>query len=141
MIVIPVRCAEPAAPRGFFRSPGSGRDRDPLDGELAERHLELLDDLRPLVGAAEDRAELARLVVLELEDCRGLLVARVTEDVELAGAVEVLDDGHAAAVVGRERELRPDSRQARLSQLLGHSVSFRLIEAGRGGGRFASTPS
>ena len=43
----------------------------------------------------------------------------------------MLDDGHAAAVVGRERELRPDSRQARFSQLLGHSVSFQASRGGK----------
>ena len=37
----------------------------PLDVQLAERDLEVLDDLRPLVGAADHRAELARLVVVE----------------------------------------------------------------------------
>ena len=66
MIVMPVRCAEAALREGLPDRRARVRDRHPLDGELAERHLELLDDLRPLVGAADDRAELARLVVLEL---------------------------------------------------------------------------
>src|SRR2546423_14338478 len=40
-------------------------DPDPLDLELAERHLEVLDDFRPLVGAADDGSALARLAVVE----------------------------------------------------------------------------
>jgi hypothetical protein len=44
-------------------------------------------------------------------------------------------------MVGREGELRSDSRQACLSQLLGHRAPFRLVEVGTGGGQCSSTPS
>ena len=76
--------------------PAVVRHLDPLDLELAERHLQLLDDLRPLVGAAEERAELPRLVVVQLEHDRRLLVAPAAVDVDLPVAVVVLDDGDAA---------------------------------------------
>src|SRR5918992_3655987 len=51
------------------------RDGDPLDRQLAERHLQLLDDARPLVRAADDGAQLAGLVVVEVDDRPRLVVA------------------------------------------------------------------
>src|SRR5262245_17619576 len=94
--------------------------RDPLDLQLTERHLEVLDDLRPLVGAADDRPELARLVVVERDHGLGLVVVRAAEVVELALAVVVEDDREAAARVESQGELRADSRQPRLSEVQWH---------------------
>jgi len=102
------------------------RHRHPLDRQLSERHLEVLDDLRPLVGASEDGAELAGLVVLELEHSLRFVVVHTREHVELPHAVHVLDDGHAGAVVGLERELRPDAGKTCLFQLRWHLVSFSV---------------
>src|SRR4029077_15539367 len=68
------------------------RYRNPLDRQLAERQLELLDDLRPLVGPADDRAQVARLLVVETDHLRRLVVVLVTEEVDLADAVVVEDD-------------------------------------------------
>ncbi len=102
------------------------RHRHPLDRQLSERHLEVLDDLRPLVGTAEHRTELAGLVVLELEHRLRFVVVRAREDVELSHAVDVLDDGHAGAVVGLERELRPDAGKTCLFQLRWHLSSFSV---------------
>ena len=76
--------------------PAPARHLDPLDLELAEGHLELLDDLRALVGTPEQGAELARLVVVQLEHDGGIVVARTAVDVDLPVAVVVLDHGHAA---------------------------------------------
>ena len=80
MIVIPVRWRKPASASVLPDRWAARRHRDPLDRQLADRHLELLDDLRPLVGAAEDRAELARLLVLELDDRGRLLGGRPVEE-------------------------------------------------------------
>ena len=91
-----------------------------IDIEHVVAVRELLDDLRAFVRPAEDGAELTRLLVVELEHGRGLVVLGAPEDVELARAVEMLDDGDAAPVAGGERVLRPDTGQARLSELLGH---------------------
>ena len=78
-------------------------------------------------------------------------VARFRED--LASAKEELtspaeqkllgdiEEAFNAFMVGREGELRPDSRQACLSELLGHCAPFRLVEVETGGGRCVSTPS
>ena len=72
----PVRARKRAVGQRLARSRGSRPAPDPLDLQLAERELELLDDLRPLVGAAEDRAELAGLVVVSAITARRLVVAR-----------------------------------------------------------------
>ena len=88
-------------------------ERLPIDGlasgtgihsieELAERHLEVLDDLRPLVGAADHRAELARLVVVEADHRARLVVVALPEEVELALAVVVQDHRESAAAVESE---------------------------------------
>src|ERR671935_1691153 len=95
-------------------------DRDPLDLQLAERHLEVLDDLRSLVGAADHGSELARLVVVEGDDRGRLLVFCTTEEVELALAVVVQDDREAAPGVEAERELRADAGKPRLLQIDRH---------------------
>ena len=102
MMVIPVRARNPQSARVWPIAGLPGGHRHPLDRQLSERHLEVLDDLRPLVGAAEHRTELARLVVLELEHRLRLVVVRAREEVELPHAVDVLDHGHAGAVVGLE---------------------------------------
>ena len=70
MMVMPVRARKPHS-ASVLPIAGLPRDGHPLDRELAERQLELLDDLRPLVGAAEHGAELARLVVVEREHGAG----------------------------------------------------------------------
>ena len=54
--------------------------------------LEVLDDLRPLVGAADHGPELPRFVVVEADHLRRLVVVIVTEEVDLADAVVVQDD-------------------------------------------------
>ena len=97
----------------------------PLDGELAEGHLELLHDLRPLVGSADDRAELARLVVLELDDRGRLLVVRAPEPVDLALALVVEDHGQPAPVRGEGRVFDADAWEARFTELAGHLSLLR----------------
>src|SRR4029453_5270884 len=75
------------------------RDANPLDQKLAERHLELLDDLGPLVRPGEDGAKLPRLLCVEPKHCLWILVVLAAEVVDLADAVVVEDDGQARAVV------------------------------------------
>ena len=63
--------------------------RDPLDLELTERELEVVDDLWSLVRPSEDDGELPRLLVVELEDDGRLVVAPALH-VDLALAGEML---------------------------------------------------
>ena len=63
--------------------------------QLAERHLELLHDLGPLVGPAEDSAELPRLVVVERDHRPRLVVGAAPEVVELSLPVVVEDHREA----------------------------------------------
>jgi hypothetical protein len=93
------------------------RNRDLFDLELAQRHLEVLDDLGALEGAADDGAELARLVVVESDHRQRLFVAGVREVVELTLAVVVQDHGEAAAGTEPKGEFRTDARQACLFDL------------------------
>ena len=71
------------------------------------------------------RAELAGLVVLELDDGLRLLVVRVPEPVDLALALVVEDHGQASAVRGEARVLDADARQACLTELAGHVSLLR----------------
>ena len=125
MMVMPVRWRNAHSASVFPIAGLSVGDGHPLDRELAEGHLQLLDDLRPLVGAADERAELARLVVLELDDRLRLVVVAVREPVELALALVVEDHGQLAAVRGQARVLDADAGQACLTELAGH-VSLLL---------------
>src|SRR6185503_11445268 len=84
------------------------RNRYPLDRELAESHLQLLDDLRTIVGTAEDRAELACFLVVQRDDGAWILVVAGAEEVDLAHAVAVHDHRRPAAVGGIERVLDAD---------------------------------
>ncbi len=81
------------------------------------------DDLRPFVRTSQHGTDLPRLLVLELQDGRRLVVTPTSEDVELACAVDVLDDGGTVTVAGDEAELRPHARKAGLSHLEGHRYS------------------
>ena len=83
MIVIPVLARKPHSARVAADRRARVGNVDPLDQELAERHLEPLDDLRSLVHAPEDPAELPGLVVVELDHGRRLVVAIPAEVVEL----------------------------------------------------------
>jgi hypothetical protein len=73
-------------------------DGNPFDLELAECHFEVLDDLRSLVGAADNDSELARLVVVRRDHRARLVVFRAPEEVELALAIIVEDDREAVPV-------------------------------------------
>jgi hypothetical protein len=88
--------------------------------ELAERHLEVLDDLRPFVGPADDRTQLARLVVMELDDGDRLVVVLAAVVVDLPLAVDVLDHGQTTALCGAEGVLDADAGKSRLSKVYGH---------------------
>src|SRR5262245_48689985 len=96
------------------------RHGNPFDRELAERQLELLDDLRPLVGAADDGPELARLVVVEPDHGGGLVVRSVGEEVDLPVAVVVQADREPSASGRPEAVLDADPRQTGLSQIYRH---------------------
>ena len=112
MIVMPVRCRKPhsASERPIAGLPSGTGIHSIVSSP--ERHLELLDDLRALVRAAQDGAELARLIVVESDHGTRLLVARVPEEVDLADPVGVQDDRDACALAGLEGVLDADSRQA-----------------------------
>src|SRR4029077_20611198 len=91
----------------------------------------VLHDLRPLVGTADHRTELARLVVVEPDHCARLFVVGLPEEVELPDAVVVQDHGQPAAAVESEGELRPDAGKPRLTQVDGHLVSSLRRATGR----------
>jgi hypothetical protein len=99
------------------------RHLDPLDQELSERHLEVLDDLRALVRPADDGAQLARFVVVERDHGGRLVLAPAPEPVQLALAVVVQDHGQAAAALEREDELRADAGQPRLFEVRSHQAA------------------
>jgi len=88
---------------------------NPLDEQVAQSHLELFDDLGPLVGTPNDRSELACLIVVEAEHRTRLLVVRPAEVVDLAGPIVVEDDREPTTVSKAEAIFDADSRQARLS--------------------------
>ncbi len=95
--------------------------------ELAERHLELLHHLRALVRAADDRAELARLVVVELDDGGRLLVTLAAVVVDLALPIDVLDHGQPASLSRAERVLDTDAGKPRLSKVYGQVMPPRSV--------------
>ena len=121
MTVIPVCRAEAALGERPPDRRAVVRHGNPLDRELPERHLELLDDLRTLVRAADHSAELARLVVVEPDDRRRLVVMVVPEEVDLAHTVVVQHDRQASAFGCPKAVLDADARQSRLSQLDRHA--------------------
>src|SRR5687767_13307450 len=101
--------AEPALGQRLSNRRAAVGDGHPFDCQLAERHLELLDDLRAIVGAGDHRAELTGFVILELDDRRRVLVAGVPEVIDLAETLVVEDDRHPASVGRRQAVLDADA--------------------------------
>ena len=99
------------------------RYRHPLDAQLAECHLQLLDDLRPLVGAADHRAQLACLVVVELDHRRRRVVGGAAIVVDLALPVVVEDHGDPASLREREGVLHADAGQTGFLKIDGHQLA------------------
>ncbi len=119
-----------ASPEGAVSERAPDRPADvghghPLDLELTERELEIVDDLRPLVRPTEDDGELPRFLVVELEDDGRILVPPALH-VHLALAGEMLHHRDARTVHRGEGELHADSGQPRLSQLDGHGDQSTL---------------
>ena len=113
--VTPVFARRPQSARDFPIAGTGVGNRDPLDLQLPQRHLELLHDPGTLVGPADDRSELAGLVVVELDHSRRLVVVLAPEVVDLPLAVVVHDHGQPAALGGAQRVLDADARQPGLS--------------------------
>ena len=131
---MPVFARNPHSASVFPSNGLSSGTGNPLDRQLAECQLEVLDDLRPLVGAADHSAELPRLIVVEADHLRRLVVVVVTEEVDLADPVVVEDDREPASVRGAEAVLDTDTRQSGFSQLYRHYRSS-LISVGAGNRR------
>src|SRR5918995_4368773 len=129
----PVLCPELGFGEGHVDPGARVGHWDPLDLELAERHLEVFDDLRPLVGAAEDGAELTRLVVVEGDHGARLVVAGPPEPVELPLSVVVQDQRDPAAGIQPEAVLDADARQAGLTKIDRHrSLYLPSMSVGAG---------
>ena len=140
MIVIRVRALKPQLGERVPDRRAVVGDADPLDRELAERQLEVLDDPGALVRATQDRAEPARLVVVELDHRLRLVVRGAGEHVELARALVVQDDGEPRAARARDQlYLIAYPRQAGLEDLGLHrtSSSGRVLATGTRRSRLA----
>ena len=138
-MVMPVRARKPQSAR-VWPTAGLPAGTAPTRSRAPQRHLQVLDDLRPLVGTAEHGTELPGLVVLELEDRARLVVVRASEEVELAHAVDVLDHSHSGpCAVSKVNFVPTPGRRVSLS-----SEAFLVLSSvggGKASGRFASTPS
>src|SRR6185295_18199377 len=105
-------------------------NRDPLDRQLAERELQILDDLWALVGPADHRAELARLVVVQANDRCGLVVVLVAKEVDLPHPVVVQDDRQPSALGCAKAVLDSDTGQPGFSQIDRHRYSSASLGTG-----------